>query len=292
MPKIRYLKIRFNNLLKSYEAPAFRAAVIEATERKAALFHNHLPAKGFIYRYPLIQYKITERKASIVCLNEGTDDIHYLLQNRSLALRIGDRLENFEIEDVQLYYHQVQTWQAGFHYSLRHWMGLNQRNYREYDALQTEVERLQFLENLLRANLLSFATGIGWYAEQPIEVRITKFKGERWLPYKGAKVLCFSLNFVSNVSLPDYVGLGKGVSVGFGSVLGIGKSEVGNWNQDEGRQKPEAGRPESKPGVGRKSTENIKDENNREEDREDQADTQLSARPRSTRSKDQSNHTI
>ena len=209
-----------------------------------------------------------------------------------LALRIGDRLEHFQIEDVQLNYHQVQTWQAGFHYSLRHWMGLNQRNYRDYDALQTEVERLQFLENLLRANLLSFATGIGWYAEQPVEVRITKFKGEKWLPYKGAKVLCFSLNFVSNVSLPDYVGLGKGVSVGFGSVLRIGKSEIGNWNQDEGRQKPEADGPGWRPGVGRKSTETTKDENNREKDREDQADTPLSAKPRSTRSKDQSNHTI
>jgi CRISPR/Cas system endoribonuclease Cas6 (RAMP superfamily) len=38
------------------------------------------------------------------------------------------------------------------------------------------------------------------------------------LPFKGRKVLTFCVNFKTNVSLPDYVGLGKGSSVGFGVV--------------------------------------------------------------------------
>jgi len=226
MPKVRYLKIRFSNPMMPYEAPCFRSAVIEATQRQSSLFHNHAPVKGFVYRYPLIQYKVTQRKASIICLGPATDDIHYLLQNRQLNLRIGERREAFEIEDIQLRYHQVQLWQARFRYALKNWMALNQENYRKFIQLETEVERLQFLENLLKANLLSFAGGIGWYVEGSVEARITQLKNSRWLPFKGRKVLCFTLNFTTNMSLPDYVGLGKGVSTGFGGVKLIGKSRL------------------------------------------------------------------
>ncbi|MCB0596843.1 MAG: hypothetical protein H6557_33145 [Lewinellaceae bacterium] len=224
MPKIRYLKIRFANALFPYEVPCFRSAVIEATERQSSLFHNH-KQEGFHYRYPLIQYKVTDKKASIICLESGTDDIHYLLQQRSLSLRIGQHIHDFEIEDVQLRYHQVQSWQARFHYALLHWQALNQENYRRYSALQTEVERLQFLEKMLLGNLLAFARSINWEPEHSIELSITRLKGEKWLPFKGRKVITFTLNFSANVSLPDYIGLGKGVSVGFGSVLGFGEVE-------------------------------------------------------------------
>ncbi len=193
MPKVRYLKIRFSNPLMPFEVTRFRAAVIEATGRQSSLFHNHSSEQGFIYRYPLIQYKVTHYQASLVCLGPGTDDIHCLLQNRRLDLRIGERREVFEIEDIQLRYHQEQLWQARSHYSLK-------------------------------ANLLSFAGGLDWYVEEPVEARITQLKGSRWLPFRGRKVLCFNLNFTTNMSLPDYVGLSKGMSVGFGGVKLIRQS--------------------------------------------------------------------
>jgi len=223
MSKIRYLKIRFSNQLMPWELPLFRAAVIEATERQSSLFHNHGPDDTFMYRYPKIQYKITERKATIICLDDGTDDIHYLLQNRSLDLRIGDRQEVFEIEDIHIQYPQVQTWQANFQYALKNWQGLNQGNYQKYQALDGEVERLQFLEKMLLGNLLALSRGFELDTSIPIQVQITRMKQEKWLGYKGRKVLTFTLNLKTNLSLPDYLGLGKGVSVGFGSVKRFGR---------------------------------------------------------------------
>lgn len=101
MSKIRYLKVTFANHILARETPCFRSAVIEATQRQSSLFHNHKNGNGSIYRYPLIQYKPLYKKASIICLNEGTDDIHYLFQRRDLDLRIGSRQETFEIEDIQ-----------------------------------------------------------------------------------------------------------------------------------------------------------------------------------------------
>ena len=246
MSKLRYLKIRFSNTLKPWEMPCFRAAVIEATGRQSTLFHNHDSENGFLYRYPKIQYKLTQRKASIICLGEGTDDIHYLLAHRSLRLRIGEREEHFAIEDVQLNYHQLQTWQGWFNYSIKNWMALNQTNFEEYNGLTGEVERLQFLEKMLLGNLLAFAKTMEMdKGERPIEVKITKMKGEKWLKYKGRRVLTFDLNCKANVSLPDHIGLGKGVSVGFGNV-----KRFGNRQSEGGNRKSEADRTPRDRGSG------------------------------------------
>jgi hypothetical protein len=219
MPRTRYLRIRFNNPIYPREIPCFRAAVIEETERQSNLFHNHKGDTSFIYRYPLIQYKVMNRKAGMVCLNQGTDDIHYLLQKRQIRLQLGDQPPaDFQIEDIHLHYFDVQLWKADLHYSLLNWQALNQQNFAEYQSLTTEMEELQFLEKLLKGHLLAFASGIDWDVEEEIKVRITNLKQKKWLPYKGKKILTFTLNFTTNVSLPDYIGLGKGSSVGFGSV--------------------------------------------------------------------------
>ena len=224
MPKIRYLKVRFAQNIFPYDIPKFRAAVIEKTDRVASLFHNHKSDTQVMYRYPLIQYKVSHKKASIICLDAGTDDIHHLLQHRDLQLRIGDRIVSFEVEDVDLHYHQVQCWNTLFEYSLLNWIGLNQTSYKRYRELEgDEAAQIDLLTSNLKGNILSFAKGIGWWVEEQVQVEITKIKAIKHLPiHKNYKeVLAFSLNFKTNVSLPDYVGLGKRVSVGFGVVKQI-----------------------------------------------------------------------
>ena len=71
MPSIRYLHIRFDQNIFPYEIHRFRAAVIEKTRRIAPWFHNHQDDGKSIYRYPLIQYKVAFKKASILCLHEA-----------------------------------------------------------------------------------------------------------------------------------------------------------------------------------------------------------------------------
>ena len=84
---------------------------------------------------------------------------------------------------------------------------------------------------MLLGNLLAIARDFELDSEIPIQLQITRMKEEKWLGYKGRKVLCFTLNFKTNLSLPDYVGLGKGVSVGFGSVKRVGGVEPRETSQ-------------------------------------------------------------
>ena len=70
----------------------------------------------------------------------------------------------------------------------------------------------------MTANIISFAKGIGWDVDQQIKVDITTIHNSRPVNFKRQKVMAFDLDFTMNVALPDYVGLGKGVSLGFGTV--------------------------------------------------------------------------
>ena len=136
-----------------------------------------------------------------------------------------------EVESVRAHKTLVQVWDSVFTYHLRKWLPLNQENYRRYEALDSIVERYAFLERLLTGNILSFAKNMGVYLDKQVECKITSADEPRIVNYKGVKMMSFDVEFKSNVSLPDYIGLGKGVSLGFGMV--VRKYDKKNENNNE-----------------------------------------------------------
>ncbi len=221
MPKIRYLHIVFSEDIQSYDIPKFRAAVIEKTNRESDLFHNHMDNSINIYRYPLIQYKVTDRKASLVCLKEATEDIHYLLKQKKFDFRIGQEQLLYEIEDVRLKYERIQTWDTDFQYNMLNWIALNQDNYEIYKSKTSLWEKIKLLEEILEKHIRIFMESMNAEEIVPLKVRILDIKSEKHIRYKDIFHLTFCINFSCNLSIPNYVGLGKGVSVGFGNVKKI-----------------------------------------------------------------------
>jgi len=222
MPKIKYLRIRFDQNIFPSDIHRFRAAVIEKTQRKSSLFHNHNGNDQFEYRYPLIQYKVTNKKASLICLEEGTDEIHQLFLQKDLNLRVGSNIAEYKVEDISLNQFLVQTWNSTFEYSLLNWLPLNQENHKKFIALEDNLpEQVKILERTLLGHILAFATGIGWKVEEKIIADIIDVKEMKLLPFKSHKMLSISLSFRSNITFPDYIALGKGGSVGFGIVKAI-----------------------------------------------------------------------
>ncbi len=233
MPAVRYLQLCFDRELPPAQIRYFRAAVIEKSKRQGTLMHNHKGEKGYYYRYPLVQYKLHYGKACIICLNEGVEEIHYLLTASDLDLKIGYRTYTFGIENLRVNMFRVQVWQHMFNYSIINWLGLNDERYKEFTSLESDpLAQKQLLEKTLKGNLLSFAKGIGWHVEERLEVQISDIKHIRRLEFKNARRLSFDLNFQTNVSLPDYLGLGKGASTGFGVVRRYRKPKPEEENEN------------------------------------------------------------
>lgn len=219
MDKTRVLVIRYDNRLSQSEIPLFRGAVIASMDGSAdIMYHNHC-GDSLVYRYPLIQYKRLRQCAAIVAIDSGADVIGQFLSAGVTSLRLGEREEVFSIADIKANRMLVQVWDGEFEYRLSKWLPLNSRNFAEYGKLGSLSERVDFLEHILTGNILSFAKGIGVTLTSHLECRIVSLARQTLLTYKGVKMMAFDLEFRTNVSLPDYIGLGKGVSLGFGTVI-------------------------------------------------------------------------
>lgn len=218
MRQVRLLKIQFETEIQPYEIPAFRGGVIAKAGQEHILFHNHLNDQEFVYAYPLIQYKRVGKNPAILCVDYGVDEVHHLFENEDLTIRIGDRPAQLTVKHLLMQKYTLQVWDKHFSYRLYNWLALNQENYEKYRQLEDELAQCVFLENILKANILSFAKGVDWTVEKPISLRIDEVMRPKVVPYKRQKLVAFDVYFRSNVFLPDFIGLGKGVSLGFGTI--------------------------------------------------------------------------
>jgi len=216
--KIRTLIVQFSNEISAQEIPFLRGAIIAASGGENVLFHNHLGDNGFRYSYPLIQYKRINRRAAIVCIGEGTEAIGEFFQNTDFEIMLGKRPVTLTVDTVRANQTLFQLWEGQFRYQMRNWLALNQKNYHEYNKLETEVERIQFLERKLVGNILSFAKSMGVFFEGTVTAKICNL--QRCLVHiKGIPMGGFDVEFISNVSLPNFIGFGREVSLGFGTVV-------------------------------------------------------------------------
>jgi hypothetical protein len=217
MQKIRLLDIEFENEIKAYEVPAFRGAVIATAGQEKTLFHNHL-GKDYRFSYPLIQYKRIRNKPHLVCINDGVDEVHHFFENKQEGLMLGDRPYDLNVENIRLNRFTMQVWDKSFTYFIRDWLPLNQKNYQQFKAIGSEIEQFEFLEKVLRGNILSFAKGINWEVDKEVKVRVKELVRRNIIRVKGIPREAFSLVFTTNVFLPNNIGLGKNASLGFGVV--------------------------------------------------------------------------
>lgn len=218
MKKIRVLTVTFDTRIESHEIPAFRGAIVDKVGRENTLFHNHLSGNAYLYKYPLIQYKTIAGKPAIVCIEHGVDEIHKFFENRDWSLRISERLHDMRISRLNMNQFVMQVWDKRWQYSITNWVALNQENYKKYAAIETLTGQIEFLERTLTANIISLAKGIEWDVDKTIQLHINQIKHTRLVNLKGNKVTAFTLDFTTNVFLPNHIGLGKSVSLGYGVV--------------------------------------------------------------------------
>lgn len=218
MPKISVARILFDTNLEPFEVPAFRGAIIEKVGREEVAFHNHIGNTGLLYNYPIIQYKSANHKAGIVCVLAGVDEAYKLFSKELGIVRIGQVSRELRVESVRMNKTDVRVIDSIRTYSIHSWVPLNEKNFKIYLQLNDLKSKLSFLEKMLVGNIMSFAKGINWKVDKLIETKIMAVTKDYWIYHKGVKLKCFDLVFSSNVNLPLDIGLGKGVSIGYGTL--------------------------------------------------------------------------
>lgn len=216
---IRTLTITFDFSIENWELPLFRGAVIDAIGAAAdILFHNHSSADQLRYSYPLIQYKRQGGNACIVAVDHGADIIGQFVASGCSTLMIGERKVTCDIGQLRPRRVLMQLWQSPFHYHVSRWLPLNAKNYAAYTACDNADERRALLQDILKGNLLSMLKGLDIWLDGDLNVTITRLGEPYLLRYKGVQLMAFNADFESNLSIPAGVGVGRHVSVGFGTI--------------------------------------------------------------------------
>lgn len=199
------------------EIPFLRGAIIDKVRASNVLFHDHID-NGFRYSYPLIQYKAINGNAAIVAIAEGTNAIKEILPHMNTEVRIGNKRCNLSLSDVVTDVTNVCVTEEEYSYSIHRWLPFNQNNYAEYKGLDSLSLKVEMLQRLMVGNILSFAKGIGIYLNSKVEVNIIDINTVRQYRFKNVLMQGLDIMFKTNVALPTNIGLGKGVSIGFGII--------------------------------------------------------------------------
>ena len=231
MKYVRTLTILTDAEIHPHEVTLFRGAVIKRLgEHPNLYFHNHLEGDKFRYAYPLIQYKRLGGKAAIVCVEDGVDIIGQFLTEVNGMLNIGARQVTCHTDKIQPAIILVQTWEEMFCYHISRWLPLNSKNYQLYQNIEGVVERVTFLENILKANILSMLKGMDIHLEKELILKITEIGDPYLLHNKGVKMMAFNADFKCNLSIPNNLGIGKNASIGCGIVHQLRKDRDNNNN--------------------------------------------------------------
>lgn len=186
------------------------------------LLHNHIRDDKFLFSYPFIQYKVLDGDARIIGIDEGGE----ILKKISSDLSILNLNKKYKITEKLIHEkeYDIKPSSEERHYKfITPWLGLNQKNYERYMNSKSWKEKKEILNKVLVGNLLSMSKGLGIIVNKRLYAK-THFD-ERIVEYKGVKMNAFTGEFKVHYDIPDYFGLGKGVSQGFGCIKQIVKDD-------------------------------------------------------------------
>lgn len=209
---VKYPSIKIEKRTSAKIRGYFGNKFIENTQ-----LHNHLN-NNFVYSYPVIQYKTLKDMPLIISIEEGIPILHNAIMNTEQII-IDNAIYNCDDIDIKL-----ETKNLGIsnkmnkYIFLSPWFCLNQTNYGKYKVLDDDEKKL-FLNKILIGNILSMCKGLNIHIDEEIiaNVNVREVSSN----FKNNKMISFYGEFYVNFNIPNYFGIGKSVSRGFGMVKQI-----------------------------------------------------------------------
>lgn len=183
-------------------------------------FHQHNEDGTLVYNYPRIQFKILNRQAMLIGLDEGSDLLSKLWLEVDQA-RLGSEI--LPVQESTIKKRRVEIGESKSMVAYRFlspWLALNQKNACLYRTISKNIERFRLLERIIVGNCLSFAKSFHHTVSLRLEADCSKLRPVS-CRLKGITMQGFMGLFFVNFLFPDRVGIGKSVSRGFGTLVRI-----------------------------------------------------------------------
>ena len=177
------------------------------------------------YLYPRVQVKVINEQIFIIGIGHGADSV-LQLSERIKLLDFGNI--TFEILEKNIeenknifeYKDDMSTYQF-----LTSWAALNKNSLKTYKNMQPK-EKVSFLNKLLGKNLAFISNEFKLDLPEKLSSRIkvnsidpTSIDG-KWGGFNG--------KFITNFNLPSFIGLGNGITRGYGTFFNTASSQLLN----------------------------------------------------------------
>ena len=171
------------------------------------------------FLYPRVQVKILNEQVYLIGIAEGVDPIIQLAERLDILDFGNITFQVFDTE-VDVKDDQFRPVDRLVRYRLlTPWVALNQTTGSRYRFLNN-MERLTFLNRLLGQNIVFLSREMGMEIEDKIftKVNLTSMFPE---PVDERNWGAFSGEFRTNFLLPNYMGIGNGITRGYGAIYGM-----------------------------------------------------------------------
>lgn len=168
------------------------------------------------YLYPRVQVKILDEQIYLLGIEEGFEPVESLVKNLNV-MNFGNitfQVEGVENEVLDINFSPSEK--SIYYEFLTPWIALNKINLKRYRTFgKSDGERTNFLRRLLSQNIAFIGKELGLSLENKIFVDITLDTLKPRIMDEG-KNASFEGGFSTNYILPNYIGVGNGITKGFG----------------------------------------------------------------------------
>ncbi|SHH49091.1 CRISPR-associated endonuclease Cas6 [Tepidibacter thalassicus] len=184
---------------------------IANTFKEEIMVHNHISTFEFNYKMPKIQYKLIDKKLAIFGIEQGAEFIKNNCINVKEIDIEGKIIKNFRTQII-IDNKEFEVADELFSYKfITPWLALNQNNYLKFKKGEFDLNKQ------IQNNILSNFKDLGIKVNKKIIAK-GDFKPIKII-MKDTELIGFKGDFVCNVKIPDYMGIGKRKSIGYGTVI-------------------------------------------------------------------------
>ncbi|OPZ83466.1 MAG: hypothetical protein BWY74_04443 [Firmicutes bacterium ADurb.Bin419] len=215
---LHILKITFEgNKIKSREIPRVRGFIASKFPEYLEL-HNHVGDKSYQYGYPMVQYKTFNGTPGVIAINEASSTLIKVFNDID-QLDLKEEVIDIVERGFIVKKHEFGTTDSLISYRfVSPWVALNQKNFDIYQKAD-DTGKVDILKKILVGNIISMSKYLGYTVDKQL-MTLIKMKPIA-VNFKNKEMIGFTGEFMINFEIPDYLGLGKSVSRGFGTIMRV-----------------------------------------------------------------------
>ncbi len=187
-------------------------------------FHNHAPDGGSKYRGAPVQFKVINQELYLLGVGEGAPFLGSFQWPELIQIPIGrsSLLVDFRFNSQRAIEAIFSECDQQIYRSLSPYLALNQEAYRTFIGA-SDLDRRAFVEKGLSDHILTAAKWCGVWVNHRIRTSLIQMRLQPSIRVKdNLTFVGMDVVFESNTKIPDFIGIGRFVSRGYGTVVQYG----------------------------------------------------------------------